>query len=454
MPYIPHSPQDKHEMLQRIGVDSSQALFDEIPKALLFDGTFKLPQGLCEMELTQTLLNKSQDNQLLENYIGAGAYERFIPHFIEQVASRGEWLTAYTPYQAEASQGSLQLLFEYQSMMAHLMGMEVSNASLYEGGSALGEALLMATRLQKNVPPAIFVPETVNPFYRKTIKSLLSAQDIPIMEVPYEVNTGKIPISALEDTYQKTGRCSVLVIPMPNFLGQLEAVDPLVQWAESKGALTVAQVDPLAMAWLKPPGQWGDHGVDIACGEGQSLGIPLQMGGPYFGFLCARKRYVRQLPGRLVGRTQDQAKTRRYCLTLQAREQHIRRSKATSNICTNQGWLVAMATLYMAGMGPDGLASVAKRCHQNTQELVEQLAQIPKIDVLFSDQRFCECVIRCSKPAQTVIDQMAKRGIQAGFSLQNEYPELDNSLLVCVTETKTSAQMEAYARHLNEVLQS
>ncbi|MBI5447566.1 MAG: aminomethyl-transferring glycine dehydrogenase subunit GcvPA [Gammaproteobacteria bacterium] len=431
MPFIPHTPHETRAMLDAMGVNTLEELFDEIPPALLAKKLGFPGAALTEMEITQCLTERMKHSTPLLNFLGAGAYEHYIPAAVWDITSRGEFLTAYTPYQAEASQGTLQLLYEYQSMMTALTEMDVSNASLYDGASALAEAILMSVRLQKK--NSILLPLTVSPFYRDTVHTLVKQQGITLLDLPFD-KTGTIDKHALASIH--TDDCAALVIPQPNFFGCLEDVNALTDWAQSKGILSIAQVNPLSLGLLSPPGNWGKHGADLACGEGQPLGIPVSSGGPYFGFLCCKKAYVRQMPGRIVGRTQDAEEKEGFVLTLQAREQHIRRAKATSNICTNQGLLVTAATIYMSLMGPSGLKYVASTCHHRTQQLLTKLTQIPGVEHVFSSPYFHEIVIRVPN-SSALLKALSEKGIQAGLPLAPYYPNLENCLLLCATETKT-----------------
>ena len=451
MPFIPHTRQDVGEMLATIGASSIEELFDEIPQNLRVKDLPALLPALTEMQLARLMRERAEKDTVSSCFIGAGAYEHHIPAVVWDVTSRGEFMTAYTPYQAEASQGTLQLLYEYQTMMASLMALDVSNASLYDGGSALAEAILMAVRShRKNKLHRVLLPQTVHPHYRQVVKAIVSQQDIEIVEIPFDPNTGRTSIEAL-DTLAKEN-ITALVIPQPNFFGVLEEVNALTNWAHQHHAFAIAVVNPLSSALLKPPGQWGDRGVDIACGEGQPLGVPMASGGPYYGFLCCKQEYVRQLPGRIVGRTVDQEGKQGFVLTLQAREQHIRRAKATSNICTNQGLLVTASTIYMSLMGPKGLRRVAEVCHQNLTLLQEKLANVEGVRCLFSSPKFHEMVLQLNQPVDAVLMALAKQKIQGGFSLKKHYPELGESLLVCVTETKTPEDIEFFVKKLQEVL--
>lgn len=452
MPFIPHTQEDIQEMLKTIGIQQIDTLFDEIPASLRHAPLDSVPEGISEMALGRFARERARQDGGLLCFIGAGAYEHHIPAAVWEVATRGEFMTAYTPYQAEASQGTLQLIYEYQTMMASLMALEVSNASLYEGASALAEAILMAVRLAgKKQSSRILMPRSIHPHYRAAVKAIVYQQHIELVEVPYQPETGRVNIAALNQLVNDAA--VALVIPQPNFFGVLEDVDVLADWAREKGLFSIAVVNPIAMALLKAPGQWGREGVDIACGEGQPLGIPLASGGPYYGFLCCKKAHVRQMPGRIVGRTVDLNGQQGFVLTLQAREQHIRRAKATSNICTNQGLMVTASTIYMSLMGPAGLRQVALQCHERARELKTLLSSLPGIQLPFHAPFFHEIVLSMKAPVEPLLHELAKRRIQGGYSLKETYPELGEGLLVCVTETKTTEDMILLANALCDVLE-
>ncbi len=451
MPYIPHTPKDVELMLDAMGVDSIETLFDEIPDQLRCSPLQEIPDGISEMELNQHLEKRRKNIQNGHCFIGAGAYEHHIPACVWELASRGEFLTAYTPYQAEASQGTLQLLYEFQTIMASLTGMEVSNASLYDGGSSLAEAVLMAVRVnKKSRARRVLMLGAVHPHYFETTTTLVENQAVELVNIPYEPTLGKVSTERLK-AYDDED-VTAIVIQHPNFFGGLEDVDALCRWAHQKGALVIACVNPVAMGLIKPPGEWGDSGADIVCGEGQPLGVPLASGGPYFGFLTTRLAFVRQLPGRLVGRTVDLDGKEGFSLTLQAREQHIRRSKATSNICTNQGLLVTAATIYASLLGYKGLNAVANSCHINTGKLLRGVLAIPGVERTFSSDYFHEFVVRLPKDCDEVVRRMHQNGFDCGLSLKPYFPELGDSLLVCVTETKAESTIAEYVDVLREVL--
>lgn len=450
MPFIPHTEEEVKLMLKAIGVDSIDQLFDEIPAELRHENLDLVPERMSEMEVSRLMHSRARQDQTELCFMGAGAYEHHIPAAVWEITTRGEYYTAYTPYQAEASQGTLQLLYEFQSMLTQLTGMDVSNASLYEGASALAEAVLMAVRgNRKSKSKRILIPRTVNPVYRKVAKSIVTNQGITLEELDFDVTGGHLDPDSLPGD---PGDFTALVIPQPNFFGVLEEVDTLTDWAHQHNALVVAVVNPTSLALLSPPGEWGTEGADIVCGEGQPLGIPLSSGGPYFGFMCCKNTLVRQMPGRIIGKTTDLEGKAGFALTLQAREQHIRRSKATSNICTNQGLMTTAATIYMSLLGPDGLETVAANSHANTMLLKQKLTAINGVEAVFDRPEFHETVLKLKAPVKDVIAALAKQGIVAGYSLSIDYPELGNTLLVCATETKTEHDLDTFAEALGEVL--
>jgi glycine dehydrogenase subunit 1 len=457
MPFIPHTSDDIAQMLAVIGVPSIDALFDEIPPELRAKPLDGVPTALSEMEIGRLMTERAAMDGRPLNFLGAGAYEHHIPAPVWALATRGEFYSAYTPYQAEASQGTLQLIYEYQSMMCALTGMEVSNASLYDGASALAEACLMAVRSNRSGARRILMPRTVNPTYRKVAQAITRQQGLEFETVDFERRTGRL---ALDELRAHAGRdFAALAIQQPNFFGNLEEIDAIADWAHANDVLLIAVVNPISLALYKPPAEWGTGahgkwGADIVCGEGQPLGVPLSMGGPYFGFMATRLHHVRQMPGRIVGRTLDAEGHPGFTLTLQAREQHIRRSKATSNICTNQGLMVTAATIYMSLLGAAGLASVAAASALKTAELTEALARIPGVEPAFEAAHFHEAVLRLDRPAAPVLAALAARGIAGGLDLAPAYPELGHAILVCATETKTQADIEIYARALGACLQT
>jgi len=452
MPFIPHTDTDIRDMLAAIGAGVIDDLFDEIPAGLRAGGLPGIPPGMTEQEISRLMNSRAESDGRPLCFLGAGAYDHHIPAAVWEITTRGEFYSAYTPYQAEASQGTLQLIYEFQTMMASLTGMEVSNASLYDGASALAEAVLMAVRSNRNsTSRRILTPVAAHPNYRSTTRTIVHNQGIELVELPYDREGGHTPLESLAP-YEGQD-ITALVIQQPNFFGILEDVDELTDWAHRQGALVIAVCNPTALAILTPPGAWGETGADIACGEGQPLGVPLAGGGPYFGFMCCKQALVRQMPGRIVGRTLDRDARVGYTLTLQAREQHIRRSKATSNICTNQGLLVTAATIYMALLGADGLARVAQACHANTLALVEKLTGNACVEAVFSRPCFHESVLRLALPLADIMRPLHAHNLLPGYDLSADYPELGNALLVCATEARTTEDIALYADHLNRVIE-
>lgn len=441
MPFIPHTPDEVQQMLALIGAKNLDELFDEIPLELRQTLDTSIPNGMSELEIGRLMRQRANQEGQPLCFIGAGAYEHHIPAAVWDIASRGEFYSAYTPYQAEASQGTLQLLYEYQSMITALTGMAVSNASLYDGASALAEAILMAVRSYTAPVTRIFMPRTVHPHYRQTVETIIRYQGLTLEMLDYDRQSGCLDPQSLPQNI--TGGAA-LVIPQPNFFGVLEEVDALTDWAHQQQLRVIAVVNPVSLALLKPPGAWGQTGADIVCGEGQPLGIPLSSGGPYFGFLCCQSAYLHKIPGRIVGKTLDLDGKTGFTLTLQAREQHIRRAKATSNICTNQGLMVTAATIYMALMGYSGLQRVAECCHLNTAKLVNALTQIKGMSTRFSGPVFHEQVLRFEGTLADMQRALIAQNIMPGYALATHYPELDNCLLVCATETKTAADIATY----------
>ena len=447
MPFIPHTRADTAAMLRVIGVDDLEDLFAEIPAELKCAALAGIPRALTEFEAGRLMRRRAARDEVALNFLGAGAYEHHIPAAVWELATRGEFYSAYTPYQAEASQGTLQVIYEYQTMMASLTGLEASNASQYDGASALAEAVLMAVRCnRKSNSRRVLMPQTLHPHYRAAVATITSTQGIELVDLPYDPAGGHTDARALQ---RHAGEdVTAVVIPQPNVFGVLEPVDALTDWAAANGALAIGAVNPMALGLLKPPGEWGREGAAIACGEGQPLGVPLSSGGPYFGFLACRQALVRQLPGRLVGRTVDVDAKPGFTLTLQAREQHIRRSRATSNICTNQGLMVTAATIYMSLVGPQGLKRIATTCHARTAALAAGAQSIAGVSAVFASPRFHEVALRLPAPAQGVLGRLRAQGILGGVDLANWYPELGNAVLVCATETKTERDIHAYVEAL------
>jgi glycine dehydrogenase subunit 1 len=452
MPFIPHTDDEVRTMLGAIGASSIDELFDEIPDELLIKDLDGVPPALSEMEISRLMRTRAAEDRGALCFIGAGAYEHHIPAAVWDIATRGEFYSAYTPYQAEASQGTLQTIYEFQTMITSLTGLDVSNASLYDGASALAEAALMAVRAnRKSKSRRVLLSSGVTATYRKVAQAIAGSQGLTFETLPLDTASGTTDIDKLKIDGEPP---VAVVIQQPSFFGTLEQVDELCDWAHAQGALVIAIVNPTSLAVLNAPGNWGAEGADIACGEGQPLGVPLSSGGPYFGIMACKQKIVRQMPGRIVGRTTDLDDKPGFTLTLQAREQHIRRSKATSNICTNQGLMVTAATIYMALLGHHGLRRVAMTSVQQTAKLAGMLSAMAGVEKAFSAPHFHEVVLRLDRPVGPLLDALAANNILGGFDLSNDYPELGNSLLVCATETKTDEDLESYAAAIENALQA
>ena len=437
-------------MLGAIGAGSIDDLFDEIPRDLLIKDLDGVPDALSEMEISRLMRARAAKDRGVLCFIGAGAYEHHIPTAVWDIATRGEFYSAYTPYQAEASQGTLQAIYEYQTMITSLTGLDVSNASLYDGASGLAEAALMAVRAnRKSKSRRVLLASGVNATYRKVAQAIAGSQGLTFETLPLDAASGITDLNKIKDAGEPP---VAVVIQQPSFFGTLEQVDELTDWAHEQGALVIAIANPTSLAVLKAPGHWGAEGADIACGEGQPLGVPLSSGGPYFGIMACKEKIVRQMPGRIVGRTTDLDGTPGFTLTLQAREQHIRRSKATSNICTNQGLMVTAATIHMSLLGYHGLRRVALQSVEQTAKLAGMVSAKDGVETAFSAPHFHEVVLRLDRPVGPVLELLAANNILGGLDLTNDYPELGNTLLVCATETKTDADLELFAAALNNAL--
>lgn len=450
MPFIPHNEADISAMLSAIGADTIDDLFDEIPDELIISELDGVPDALGEMEIIRLMHARAATDGSALCFIGAGAYEHHIPTVVWDIATRGEYYSAYTPYQAEASQGTLQTIYEYQTMITSLTGMYASNASLYDGASALAEAALMAVRgNRKSKSKRVLLAAGVNAMYCRVALAISGSQGLSFDSLSLDIETGTTELLA-PGTLEEAP--VAVVIQQPSFFGTLEDIDALTDWAHAQGALVIAIVNPTSLAVLKSPGSWGETGADIVCGEGQPLGVPLSSGGPYFGFMACTRKLLRQMPGRIVGRTTDLDGKPGFTLTLQAREQHIRRSKATSNICTNQGLMVTAATIYLSLLGHDGLKQVALTANQQTTKLVNMLSAIDGIEPVFSGSYFHESVIRLNRRVAPVLTALAERNILGGFDLSADYPELGDALLICATETKTDDDLKCYADAMADIL--
>jgi glycine dehydrogenase subunit 1 len=444
MTYVPNTAADRQAMLDIIGVDSVEALFEAVPQEARFP-KLNLPRPLSEMEVLAEMGRMADANADANHYtwfLGAGAYNHFVPSAVPQLQMRGEFYTAYTPYQPEASQGTLQAIFEYQSMMAELTGMEVVNASHYDGSTSLAEAAIMSVNATRGNRTKVLVSPNVHPQYREVLKTYVQGTDLKVVGDENPAND----LTALKGMLDDETAC--LVVQWPNFFGELEPLDGLADAVHAAGALLVVHVDPISLGLLKPPAAYG---ADIVTGEGQSLGNNLNFGGPYLGIFATTNKLVRKMPGRLVGQTVDTQGRRGFVLTLSTREQHIRREKATSNICTNQGLVALGAAIYMAAMGKQGLRKVAELGYHKAHYAAAQIDQLAGYQVINRYPFFKEFVVRCPKPAQDIARQLNGQKILPGFVLSRAFPERTHDLLVCVTELNSKTQIDALVQALREV---
>jgi glycine dehydrogenase subunit 1 len=445
--YLLNTPQDVAAMLARIGVASIEELFAPIPAALRLNRPLDVPPALSEIELTQHLSALAAQNQAAGDgvcFLGGGSYDHFIPAVVDAIASRSEFYTAYTPYQAEASQGSLQAFFEYQTLICELTGLDVSNASLYEGGSGVAEAVIMALNAADGRREVI-IAESVHPEYRLTLATYLANLHVTIKTLP-------TPDGFLNpDDLQKaiSDQTVAVVVQHPNFFGHLEEAQKIGEIAKDKGALFIVSFDPISLGILKRPGQYG---ADIAVAEGQCLGTPMGYGGPYLGILACKQEFVRKMPGRLVGQTVDRNGKRCWVLTLQTREQHIRREKATSNICTNQGLFALRAAVYLAALGPQGLKETAELCLQKSHYAAEQLCKLPGVSMRYKRPFFKEFTINLPGNVTGVLSELLQSGIHGGLQLGRWYAGLSDCLTVAVTEKRTKAEIDMLVEAVQKML--
>lgn len=446
MTYIPHTPSEREAMLSAVGVKTLENLFDHLP-AEVKAGPLDLPKGLGEMELQSEMARRARKNKSTRDlvcFLGAGAYDHFIPPVVDQLILRGELYSAYTPYQPEISQGVLQIIYEFQSMIATLCGCDVSNASLYDGGTALVEGAQMAARhTGRNV---IVIDGTIHPHYIQTVKSLLRVQNLECQIVAPKTNEFRSNLSALAAACSEHVAC--VLVGYPNFFGAIDDISALSESVHKAGAMVVAACNPFAFGLIEPA---GNLGADIVCGEAQALGVPLQFGGPYLGYIACKKEFVRRMPGRLVGQTLDVQGRRAFTLTLQAREQHIRREKATSNICTNEALCAMMAHFHMGCMGPSGLKRAGEMSVGKTELLRSKLRGAKGVKHVAEYAAFNEFVYETEKPAAAVLSALQAHGILGGLDLGIYDPARAHQILVAVTEKRTEAEIEAYVKVLEAV---
>ncbi len=447
MRYIPHTEKDIREMLDKIGVKDVNQLFASIPQALRLEKPLDLPDGLSETELVGAMRRLQRHNLDPDDYaqfIGAGAYRHFTPSIINHLIGRSEFSTSYTPYQPEVSQGTLQAVFEFQTMICMLTGMEIANASMYDGASALAEAILMANRI--NDREEVLVSRAVHPEYRQVVDTYLRGNGMRVSTIPF-TNNGKTDLQSLIERAGK--KTTAVVLQSPNFFGVVEEYAQLNPFLKEKGILLIVCVaEGLSLGIIKPP---GERGADIVVGEGQSFGLPISFGGPYVGFFASREAFTRQMPGRLAGETVDAEGRRAFVLTLSTREQHIRREKATSNICTNQGLCALAATIFLCVMGKNGLRELAEMNLKKADYLKNRLAKVKGFSIRFSAHTFNEFVLECPESADVIRDDLLQEKILAGLPLGRFYPELKNSLLLCATEVNTMREMDRLADKLERI---
>jgi glycine dehydrogenase subunit 1 len=441
MGYILNTPDDQRAMLAAIGVGSLDELFAQIPPELRLKRELNIPSALSEIELTAHMAELAGKNVAAGQkvcFLGGGSYDHFVPAIVDYVASRGEFYTSYTPYQPEVSQGNLQAAFEYQTLITELTGMDVSNASLYDGGSAAAEAVLMSISVTERYGRVVLAG-SVHPEYRQTIATYLANLGVEVVTVG--ASDGTVAPDELARAINDSTAC--VVVQQPNFFGCIEDMDSLAKAAHERGALIVVAVDPISLGLLKRP---GDYWADIVVAEGQSLGTPMQFGGPYLGIMACREQFVRRMPGRIAGQTVDRRGKRCWVLTLQTREQHIRREKATSNVCTNQGLFALRAAVYLAALGPHGIRELAESCLRKAHYAATQLTRGGRLAMAFDRPTFKEFVVRDSADAvDELLAAALDEGFFAGVPLGRWYPQLSDCLLVCVTEKRTREEIDGLA---------
>lgn len=440
--FIPTTPENKEEMLRKIGVSSVQELLQQIPQRFLYPA-LDLPKALTEAELTSHLQTLAAKNKPLKNFIGAGMYSHFIPAAVPALSGRGEFLTAYTPYQAEASQGTLQTIYEFQSCLCALMNMDVATASHYDGATAMTEAALACHRITGR--SEIVISSLLHPHYKEVLKTYTRHTGLTLKEFP-ATEQGVLNLSALKE--QVTDKTACFVLPTPNFLGSLEDAQAVSEAVHAVGALLVAVVNPISLGVVQTP---GEYNADFAVCEGQPLGNPVSFGGPGLGVITAKKAYVRQLPGRLVGIAKDHDGRRAFVLTLQAREQHIRREKAASNICSNEALCALNAVIYLTLLGPQGMREVAELNLERAHQLADLINTVPGFKAGTGGPFFNEFVVTCPRPAKEVIEKLADKNIAAGYDLGKLCSQMANCLLVCATELCTEEDLKAYADALRGI---
>jgi glycine dehydrogenase subunit 1 len=444
--YLPMTEEDKKQMMEEIGIESIEELFKEIPEQVRFRRRYQIPEAMDEPTLVRHLNRLASKNATFDqyvNFLGAGVYEHHIPSVVGHVISRSEFYTAYTPYQPEISQGELQAMFEFQTMICELTGMEVANSSMYDGATALAEAANMAVGVTRR--KKVVISSTVHPESREVLKTSAKGSGVEIVEVPYQ--NGVTDLAQLEQLVDAD--TAAVIVQTPNFFGCLEDLAKIEKIAHQHKGLFVVSSNPLSLGILEPPGRFG---ADIVVGDAQPLGIPAAFGGPHCGIFATTKAYMRRLPGRIVGQTVDEEGRRGFVLTLQAREQHIRRDKATSNICSNQALMALAAAVYLSAMGKQGIQEVARLNVQKANYAKKRLSQVPGVEVVFSAPSFNEFVVKLPRSVKEVNEALFQQGIIGGYDLGKDYPELANHMLIAVTEVRTKAEIDRLAEVLEGIL--
>ncbi len=448
MSYVPHTEAERAAMLSEIGAQGTDDLFRDVPEQYKYPELDLLPP-LSEMEALRRLQALSEQNMDTVHYVsflGAGAYDHFVPSVVKHMTGRSEFYTAYTPYQPEISQGTLQSVFEYQSMICALTGMDVANASHYDGATALAEAVLMAFYAKRGKQRRVLVSPTVHPEYRATLRTYVQGLQIEVVGDELPLRHNRMDQDAMGRMIDDQTAC--VVVQTPDFLGQLYQLEGLAQKAHQAGALFIVSADPISLGLFTPPGHYG---ADIAVGEGQPLGLGLNFGGPYLGYLACKQENVHRMSGRIVGETVDVEGKRAFALTLTAREQHIRRERATSNICSNQALCALAASVYMGAMGRSGLRRVAELCYHKARYAAQQIAALPGFSLASSAPFFREFAIKCPQPPQAINDALLNHNIIGGYDLERDYPALRDQMLFCVTETISRNEIDHLVASLREV---
>ncbi|HEX8286936.1 MAG TPA: aminomethyl-transferring glycine dehydrogenase subunit GcvPA [Pyrinomonadaceae bacterium] len=447
MRYIPNSPEEREEMLGIVGLNSAEELFRSIPSDVQLNRALKITEPLAEPEVIAALENLAAKNTAARktSFLGAGVYSHFSPTVVDYLIQRSEFFTSYTPYQPEVSQGTLQYIFEFQTLICQLTGMDVANASMYDGSTSMAEAFLMAQRVTRR--DKVLIAETVHPEYLQVAETYTQHGDLKIETIRFDDQSGRISSDELNRLDDKT---AALVVQSPNFFGCIEDLQALADKAHAVGALFIVVVtEAISFGLLKTPGECG---ADIVVGEGQSFGIPMSFGGPHVGLFATREKYVRNMPGRLAGIAYDKNGKRGFVLTLATREQHIRREKATSNICTNQGLIALAATIYMETMGKKGLQEVAFQNAQKAAYAAKRIAAIDGYELAFTAPKFNEFVVRAPKPAGEILSKLREQNIIGGLALSRYYENRPNEILICVTETSAKEQIDNLVESLGNIV--